>query len=141
MSSEIETPIGLALSCRGVSTSLDTNGYGGKMAFWTYILSCADGKYYSGHTDDLEKGIGQHQSGAIEGFTLSRLPVRLMWSQDFLTRYEALDAELKIKGWSQAKKAALIRGDWDAVGFYARPPKERNFLSVRVSASPDTNGR
>ena len=67
------------------------------MAFWTYILLCADGLYYTGHTDNLEFRIAQHQSGLIEGFTSSRLPVRLMWSQDFATRYEALDAEARIK--------------------------------------------
>jgi predicted GIY-YIG superfamily endonuclease len=44
------------------------------MAFWTYILLCADGLYYTGHTDDLERRIGQHQSGAIEGFTSSPGP-------------------------------------------------------------------
>ena len=109
------------------------------MAFWTYILLCADGKYYTGHTDDLEKRIGQHQSGLIKGFTSSRLPVRLMWSQDFPTRYEALDAELKIKKWSKAKKEALIRGDWDSLSYFARPPKERNASSsVRVERSRDT---
>ena len=66
------------------------------MAFYAYILLCADGKYYTGHTDNLEKRIGQHQSGLIKGFTSSRLPVTLLWAQDFPTRYEALDAELKI---------------------------------------------
>ncbi|ABF52698.1 GIY-YIG nuclease family protein [Sphingopyxis alaskensis] len=95
------------------------------MAFWTYILLCADGLYYTGHTDNLEFRIAQHQSGLIEGFTSSRLPVRLMWSQDFATRYEALDAEARIKKWSRAKKEALIRGDWEAVSHFAKPPKER----------------
>ena len=108
------------------------------MAFWTYILLCADRKYYTGHTDDLEKRIGQHQSGAIEGFTSSRRPVRLMWSQDFPTRYEALDAELKIKKWSQAKKEALIKGDWVMVSHFAKPPKARPPLPVRVERSRDT---
>ena len=95
------------------------------MAFWTYILLCADELYYTGHTDNLEVRIGQHQSGQIEGFTSSRLPVRLMWSQDFATRYEALDAEMRIKKGSRAKKEALIRGDWKAVNHFAKPPKER----------------
>ena len=108
------------------------------MAFWTYILLCADGRYYTGHTEDLEHRIALHQSGEIEGFTSSRLPVRLMWSQDFPTRYEALDAEMRIKKWSQAKKAALIRGDWKAVSHFARPPKERSLSPVRVERSRDT---
>ena len=125
------------------------------MAFWTYILLCADGLYYTGHTDNLEYRIGQHQSGLIEGFTSSRLPVRLMWSQDFATRYEALDAEMRIKKWSRAKKEALIRGDWNSVSHFATPPKERTpppFASsevemprgyaptMGVSTSLDTNG-
>ncbi len=104
------------------------------MAFWTYILLCADGRYYTGHTDNLEHRIGQHQSGLIEGFTSSRLPVRLMWSQDFPTRIEALEAEMRIKKWSQANKDALIRGDWKAVSNFARPPKERDALSVRTTS-------
>jgi putative endonuclease len=110
------------------------------MAFWTYILLCADGKFYTGHTDDLDQRIGQHQTGAIDGFTSSRLPVRLMWSQDFPTRYEALDAELKIKKWSRAKKQALIAGDWAQVSYFAKPPKERTPVSnpVRVERSRDT---
>ncbi|MGB3846880.1 MAG: GIY-YIG nuclease family protein [Sphingopyxis sp.] len=107
------------------------------MAFWTYILLCADGRYYTGHTDNLEYRIGQHQSGLIEGFTSSRLPVRLMWSQDFATRFEALEAEMRIKKWSRAKKEALIQGDWLALGHFAKPPAERPSLPVRVERSRD----
>ena len=107
------------------------------MAFWTYILLCADGLYYTGHTDNLEYRIGQHQSDKIEGFTSSRLPVRLMWSQDFATRYEALDAEMRIKKWSRAKKEALIRGDWKALNHFAKPPAERPSRPVRVERSRD----
>ena len=109
------------------------------MAFWTDILLCADGLYYTGHTDDLEKRIGQQQSGQIKSFASSRLPARLMWSQDFPTRYEALDAELKIKKWSKAKKQGLIRGDWAAISHFARPPQERDSAPpVRVERSRDT---
>ena len=53
------------------------------MAFSTYLLHCADGSYYVGHTDDLDRRIAQHQSGAIEGYTSSRLPVELAWSENF----------------------------------------------------------
>ena len=109
------------------------------MAFWTYILLCADRLYYTGHTDNLEYRIGQHQSGQIEGFTSSRLPVRLMWSQDFPTRFEALDAEARIKKWSRAKKEALIGGDWDAVSHFAKPPTERTSPPVCVERSRDTH--
>ncbi|MFN3434592.1 MAG: GIY-YIG nuclease family protein [Sphingomonas sp.] len=90
------------------------------MAFWAYILLCADGSYYTGHTDNLDARIGAHQSGAFEGYTRQRRPVALVWSQDFATRLEALDAERQIKGWSRAKKEALIGSDWQALTRLAR---------------------
>jgi len=110
------------------------------MAFWTYILRCADGKYYTGHTEDLEVRLGQHQSGLIKGFTSSRLPVELVWADDFPTRYDALSAELKIKKWSTAKKRALIDGDWERLAYFSKPPKERGRKPTGVSTSLDTNG-
>jgi predicted GIY-YIG superfamily endonuclease/proteasome lid subunit RPN8/RPN11 len=90
------------------------------MAFWAYMLHCRGGKFYTGHTDDLERRIAHHKSGMVKGFTSDKLPVELVWSQDFPTRYEAIAAERQIKGWSRAKKLALIRGDWDAVSRYAK---------------------
>ena len=90
------------------------------MSFWAYMLHCRGGAYYTGHTDDLERRLAQHKSGKVPGFTSDRLPVELVWSQDFSTRHEALAAELQIKGWSRAKKLALIRGDWEAVSLYAK---------------------
>jgi len=90
------------------------------MAFWTYMLRCADGHYYVGHTDDLEARIAGHQSGLIGGYTQSRRPVELVWHQDFPTRAEALAAERQIKGWSRAKKQALVVGDWESISRLAR---------------------
>ena len=84
--------------------------------FWVYILQCDDGGYYTGHTDELERRIAQHETGAIPGcFTFKRRPVRLVYSQEFSTREEALSAELQIKGWGRKKKEAMIRGDWAEV--------------------------
>ena len=100
------------------------------MAFWTYILFCSDGRYYTGHTDDLERRVAQHQHGGFCDFTSRRRPVTLVWSQDFGTRIEALEAERRIKPWSRAKKEALIRGDWKMVSHFAKPPKERPTLAV-----------
>jgi len=104
------------------------------MAFWCYILRCADGKYYTGHTDDLERRIAEHHHGGFCNFTSRRRPVTLIWATDFPTRYEALSAELVVKKWSRAKKEALAASDWDRLSFFARPPRER------VSTSLDTNG-
>ncbi len=90
------------------------------MSFWVYILKCADGSYYTGHTDNLEKRIGEHRSGAFGGYTSTRLPVELVFSQDFSSREEALTSERQIKGWSRKKKEAMMRGDWDEVSRLAR---------------------
>ena len=99
--------------------------YGNRVTFWTYLLRCADGRYYAGHTDDLERRVGQHQSGSISGYTQMRRPVTLFWSQGFPTRIEALEAEHRIKGWSRAKKEALAAEDWSKLRELSIPPSER----------------
>lgn len=81
------------------------------MAFWTYILRCSDGAYYTGHTDDLDRRIAQHQHGGFCDFTTRRRTLDLVWSESFPTRLEALEAERRIKGWTRAKKEALIASD------------------------------
>ena len=90
------------------------------MTFWTYMLHCNAGLFYVGHTDDLERRVAQHEQGTVRGFTRDHLPVQLVWSEAFTTREEALAAERKIKGWSRAKKLALIRGDWNEISLLAR---------------------
>ncbi len=83
--------------------------------FWVYILRCADSSYYTGHTDDLDKRIAQHQTGECGGYTATRLPVECIWSQATCTREEAISAERQIKGWSRKKKEAMMKGDWAEV--------------------------
>lgn len=90
------------------------------MSFWTYLLHCNGGKFYTGHTDDLERRLAQHSTGAVPGFTRAHLPVQMVWSQEFATRDEAKAAERRIKGWSRAKKLALIRGDWAKISALAK---------------------
>ena len=105
------------------------------MSFWVYILRCADGSYYTGHTDNLEHRIGQHNAGAIEGYTHSRRPVTLMWSQDFPTRLEALEGERQVKDWSRKKKEALFRSDWAALSEAAKKPARPMVPRYGVSTS------
>ena len=85
------------------------------MTFWAYMLHCGGGYFYVGHTDNLELQTAQHQRGDIPGFATDHRPVELVWSQEFATRDEARAAERQIKGWSRAKKMALIRGDWSDI--------------------------
>lgn len=95
------------------------------MAFYCYILRCSDGSFYTGHTDNLEHRIAQHQSGELPCYTHTRRPVTLAWSQDFPSRQEALAAEHQIKGWSRTKKQALIASDWTSLKEAAIPRGER----------------
>jgi len=77
---------------------------------WVYILKCADNSYYTGKTQNLKKRIAEHQNGILRGYTFNRRPVRLVYSQEFGSYLEAIKADRQIKGWSRAKKEALIRG-------------------------------
>ena len=95
------------------------------MTFWIYILHCADNSYYTGHTDNLENRISQHQLGTYPCYTSSRLPITLVWSQECATREEALAAELQIKGWSRKKKQAMMRNDWKEVALLAKKTSAR----------------
>lgn len=86
------------------------------MPYYVYLLKCADDSYYTGSTNDVERRLYEHQSGANStAYTFSRRPVELVWSGEFATRREALDFEYQVKGWSRAKKEALIRNDWDGI--------------------------
>lgn len=93
------------------------------MDFYAYLVRCADGSYYAGHTDNLEQHIAQHQTGMTGGNAARRRPVTLVWSERFATRDEAFAAERKLKGWSRAKKEVLITGDWALVSQRARSRK------------------
>ncbi len=81
--------------------------------YFVYIVECKDGSYYTGVTSDLEKRINEHNSGFYKGYTSSRLPVKLVYSNRFANVHDAINAEKQIKGWSRAKKEALIIGDFD----------------------------
>ncbi len=94
-------------------------------SFWVYILKCADDSYYTGHTDNLEKRIAEHQCGTFPGFTSKRRPVELVFCQMFTSREDAFAAERKIKGWSRAKKEALIDRNWEEVSRLAHEHKRR----------------
>ena len=82
--------------------------------FYVYMLRCGDGSYYVGQTDALEVRLQQHAHGEI-GYTSTRKPVELVWQGAFETREGAIAFEQQIKGWSRAKKEALIAGDWARV--------------------------
>ena len=86
------------------------------MPYAIYILKCSDGSYYTGSTKDLDARVLEHQTDAHpEAYTFSRRPVNLVWSEVTESYPEAFQWEHRIKGWSRAKKEALIRGDIDGI--------------------------
>ncbi len=108
------------------------------MAFYAYLLRCSDGSYYAGHTDDLEYRLAQHQDGALGGYTSKRRPVTLVWCDTFTERDQAFWAERKLKGWSRAKKEALIAGDWDLIRELARNRQGVKVVAASVAHDPST---
>ncbi|MFC1586289.1 GIY-YIG nuclease family protein [Fibrobacterota bacterium] len=82
---------------------------------WVYMLKCRGGTYYTGCTTDLEARMNKHYAGYFPGYTKMRRPVRLVFSQEFSDINDAITMERRIKKWSQAKKEALIKGDFEEI--------------------------
>lgn len=92
------------------------------MGAFAYMLKCSDNSYYVGCAtgDDLSRRVDDHNAGKYPGFTFSRRPVELVWFQYFELFVDANAAERQIKGWSRAKKEALIKADWSMISALAR---------------------
>ncbi|MGB2965513.1 MAG: GIY-YIG nuclease family protein [Anaerolineales bacterium] len=92
---------------------------------WVYLLECADGTFYTRNTDHLKQRLFQHQIGEGCSYTKARLPVKLVFCQFLPSKEDAYMAEQQLKGWSSAKKIALINGDWELIKYLAKKPKYR----------------
>jgi putative endonuclease len=92
------------------------------MGAFVYMLRCSDQSFYVGCAtgDDLAKRIAEHDAGRHRGYTFTRRPIHLIWSEHFTTIADAIAVERQIKGWSRAKKEALARGDWARVQSLAK---------------------
>jgi putative endonuclease len=98
-----------------------------------YVLLCRDGSFYVGVTSNVEVRVAEHTEGLDRRcYTYSRRPVELVYSAPFNTPDEAIHAEKQLKGWSRAKKAALLRGDWHRIRELSR---RRTSLGVGGSHS------
>ncbi len=120
------------------------------MGAYVYMLKCADGSYYVGSAtgEDLSKRIAEHEAGAFAGYTSSRRPVQLVWSECFDRITDAIAAERQLKGWSRAKKEALVRGDWNLIRRLAkrraglsRRPSRLASLAPQGDATPEAQGQ
>jgi putative endonuclease len=80
------------------------------MKGYMYILECANGKYYTGSTIDLDRRVAQHQDGEGANFTKKHLPVKLVYFEEYQRIDQAFYREKQVQGWSRRKKEALING-------------------------------
>ena len=80
------------------------------MKGWMYILECSDGSYYTGSTNDLDLRLAQHQTGEGANYTKKRLPVKLIYYEEYSRIDEAFYREKQVQGWGRKKKEALING-------------------------------
>ncbi|WP_344297279.1 GIY-YIG nuclease family protein [Agromyces neolithicus] len=85
-----------------------------------YILRCGDGSFYVGSTIDLERRIAQHSHGEGAAYTRRRLPVVLVYHQEFDRIEQAYAAEKQVQNWSRAKRIALIDGRFDLLPSLAK---------------------
>ena len=83
------------------------------MKGFTYILECSDGSYYTRSTKFIELRLQQHQKGEGANHTKKRLPVKLVYLEEFTRIDEAFYREKQIQGWRRKKKEALIQGNFN----------------------------
>jgi putative endonuclease len=82
--------------------------------YFVYILLCSDNSYYTGITNNLERRLYEHENGIDpKSYTFKRRPVKLVFQEMFTEVIQAIAFEKQVKGWSRAKKEALINGNWD----------------------------
>jgi putative endonuclease len=87
---------------------------------WVYILRCSDNSFYVGSTRSLEHRVWQHSTGAGSRYTSTRIPVTLVFAQEYDNIGDAYAREKQIQGWSRAKRQALIDGDFNALPALSR---------------------
>lgn len=79
------------------------------MSYVVYILRCADGTYYTGITNDIDKRVAAHNAGKVGAkYTRGRLPVSLVYTEPAASRGEALVREAQVKRLSRGEKQRLI---------------------------------
>jgi len=77
---------------------------------WMYILQCSDDSYYVGSTKNLDLRFSQHQSGKGSRYTSGRLPVTLVYCEEYDRVSDAFYREKQVQGWTRRKREALING-------------------------------
>jgi putative endonuclease len=94
--------------------------------YFVYILLCSDNSYYTGVTNDLERRLAEHENGINpNSYTRTRRPLKLVFHEMFPDINQAIAFEKQVKGWTRAKKEAIIKGDWESLPGIAKEKKHR----------------
>jgi putative endonuclease len=96
------------------------------MKAYVYILKCADGSYYTGCTTDLRKRLLEHDLGEGAKYTKKRLPVSMVYFEEYSRIDAAFEREKQIQRWSRKKKEALISGDIESLKRASRSRNKSN---------------
>ena len=79
------------------------------MSFYTYIARCNDSSLYTGYCKDINSREKKHNLGEGAKYTRQRIPIKIIYSEKFETRIEAMKRERQTKKWSKIKKENLIK--------------------------------
>ena len=96
------------------------------MKGFMYILLCSDGSYYTGSTIDLEKRLEEHKNGEGANHTKKRLPVELVYFEEFERIDVAFNREKQIQKWSRIKKEALIENNKNLLPDLSKAYRDKN---------------
>jgi putative endonuclease len=77
--------------------------------FYTYVLLCDDGSFYTGSSSDADKRFITHQDGRGGRYTKLHKPTKLLYKEEFETKSQAVKREFQIKGWSHDKKIRILK--------------------------------
>ena len=107
---------------------------------YMYILKCADSSYYTGSTKDLDRRLGQHQMGEGANHTKKRLPVHLVYFEEFSRIDDAFYREKQVQGWSRKKKESLIEEMPEKLHKLAQCMNESHFKNKGVDSDQQASG-
>jgi len=104
---------------------------------YVYILQCSVGNFYTGSTIDIDKRLLEHQDGRGANHTRKRLPVDLVFCQEYTRIEEAFKREKQIQGWGRSKKTALIEQNFEQLKVFSECLNETNYKWFRLRSTTD----
>lgn len=107
---------------------------------WMYILQCSDHSYYVGSTKNLDLRFSQHQSGKGSRYTTGRLPVQLVYCEEYDRVSNAFYREKQVQGWTRRKREALINGNPELLPTLAKKVFDKSKIKDNSVAVGENGG-